>query len=79
MTPLSSAASLVPGAREKSLFTPPVVDAFYNGLLQPLMTGDTEKMAEAGSKLVKTFVPGGFVYRYITEDIPIIMTGEKPE
>jgi len=47
--------------------------------LQPLMTGDTEKMAEAGSKLVKTFVPGGFVYRYITEDIPIIMTGEKPE
>lgn len=79
MAPIMSAASLVPGAREKSLFTPPIVDTLYNGVLSPMMTGDTDKLLKQGEKAVKTFVPGGFVWRFINEDIPLWTTGEKPD
>lgn len=78
MAPGYSVAALFPKDREKSFFTPPVVDAFYSGILTPMMTGDTEKMAEQGARVAKTFIPGAFVYRFVTEDIPFYVTGEIP-
>ena len=79
MTPISSATALLPGQKEKSLFTPPIVDALYNGVLAPMMTGETDRALEQGKKAVKTFAPGAFVYRFLMEDIPLYVTGEKPE
>ena len=78
MAPGYSVTALFPGPREKSFFTPPVVDAFYSGILTPMMTGDTDKMLEQGGRVMKTFIPGAFVYRFTTEDIPFYMTGEIP-
>ena len=79
MAPAMSAAALLPGQKEKSLFTPPVVDAFYNGILSPMLNGDTEKLAKEGEKAMLSFVPGAFVYRFLMQDIPTYVTGEKPE
>lgn len=79
MAPIASATALLPGQKEKSLFVPPIVDAFYNGILSPMFSGDTEKLAKQGEKAAATFVPGAFVYRFLMEDIPIWVTGEKPD
>ena len=79
MSPISSAAALLPGQKEKSIFTPPVVDAVYNGVLAPMFTGDTDRALEQGTKALKTFAPGAFLYRFLMEDIPLYATGEKPE
>lgn len=79
MAPITSATALLPGQKEKSLFVPPIVDAFYNGILSPMFSGDTEKLARQGEKAAATFVPGAFLYRFIMEDMPMWATGEKPE
>lgn len=79
MTPLSAARALLPSQKEKSLFTPPIVDTIYNGILAPMMDGDTDKALAQGQKAIKTYVPGAFLYRFLLQDIPTIVTGEKPQ
>jgi len=82
MTPVSSLAAFVPSraANEKNLFTPPIVDSLWNGVLSPILDGDTEQLAKGGLKAIQTFGPGAFLNRTLMIDIPTLFgDGRKPE
>lgn len=80
MTPAMSLKAFVPDKkdREKSLFTPPVVDTLYNGVISPIMDGDTEALAKGGMKFIETFGPGLFMERFIFQTVPTLVSGDKP-
>lgn len=79
MTPVASLQAFRPSKTEKNLFTPPVVDTFYNGVVGPMLDGDTEALARGGMRFLTTFAPGAFLQRFIMNDIPTMFgEGEKP-
>lgn len=77
MAPIESLKGLLPSQQEKSLWTPPMIDVFYNGIMKPILNGDTEQLAKGGVRMMTTFAPGGYLYRTLFEDIPLMVTGEK--
>ena len=82
MTPVASLAAFVPSraANEKNLFTPPIVDSLWNGVLSPILDGDTEQLAKGGLKAIQTFGPGAFLNRTFMIDIPTLFgDGRRPE
>ena len=81
MTPVMSLAAFMPSRvrAEKNLFTPPIVDALWNGVISPIMDGDTEALAKGGLKAMETFGPGAFLNRTFMIDIPTLFgDGAKP-
>ena len=83
MAPIESVGGLLSAAglgapTEKGMFTPPVVDALFNGVVKPVYNGDTDQLAKGGMKTLTTFAPGGYLYRILMQDIPTYVTGEKP-
>lgn len=80
MAPIASLSAFFPGRGEKNLFTPPIVETFYNGIMSPVLDGDTEKLAKGGMKAMETFFPGAFLNRTFMIDVPTIFgDGSKPE
>ena len=75
MSPIESVRPLIPGGGDKSLITPPVVDAVFK-TLTPLLEGDTEKSAKAGMKALSTFTPGGFLWNFTMGTLPKLALDE---
>lgn len=75
MAPIESVRPLIPGGGDKSLITPPVVDAVFK-TLTPLLEGDTEKSAKAGMKALSTFTPGGFLWNFTMGTLPKLALDE---
>jgi len=83
MAPIESVGGLLSAAglgapTEKGMFTPPVIDALFNGVVKPVYNGDSEQLTKGGMKALTTFAPGGYLYRILMQDIPTYVTGEKP-
>ena len=80
MAPIASLGAFFPERGEKNLFTPPIVETFYGGVISPILDGDTEKLAKGGMKAMETFFPGAFLNRTFMVDVPTIFgDGSKPE
>jgi hypothetical protein len=84
MTPVQSLKAFLPPEKgappEKNLFTPPIVDTLYSGVLAPVFDGDTEALAKGGMKFLSTFGPGSFMERIFLRDVPTLFgDGSKPE
>ena len=80
MSPIASLGAFFPDRGEKNLFTPPIVETFYSGIVSPILDGDTEKLAKGGMKAMETFFPGAFLNRTFMVDVPTIFgDGAKPE
>jgi hypothetical protein len=84
MAPIESLKAFVPPKKgepaEKSLFTPPLYDTFYSGILAPILDGDTEALAKGGLKAAETFAPGGFLANFLLKDIPLYFgDGTRPK
>ena len=84
MAPIESLKAFVPPKKgepaEKSLFTPPLYDTFYSGILAPILDGDTEALAKGGLKAAETFAPGGFLANFMLKDIPLYFgDGTRPK
>ena len=80
MSPIASLGAFFPDRGEKNLFTPPIVETFYSGVVSPILDGDTEKLAKGRMKAMETFFPGAFLNRTFMVDVPTIFgDGAKPE
>ena len=75
MSPVESVRPLLPGGRDKSLITPPVIDAVYK-IITPLLEGDTEKSSKEGMKALSTFHPGGFLWNFTMGTLPKLALDE---
>jgi hypothetical protein len=77
MTPIESIRPLLGAkAQEKSLITPPVVDAVYK-TVTPLLDGDTEAASKAGMRALTTFTPGGFLWNFTMGTLPKLAIDEE--
>ena len=75
MSPVESVRPLLPGGRDKSLITPPVIDAVYK-IITPLLEGDTEKSSKEGMKALSTFTPGGYLWNFTMGTLPKLALDE---
>lgn len=75
MSPVESLRPLLPGDRDKSLITPPVIDAVYK-IVTPLLEGDTEKSSKEGMKALTTFTPGGYLWNFTMGTLPKLALDE---
>jgi hypothetical protein len=60
-------------------FTPPAVDAVVQTFVVPAMEGDPAKLQKGFASAVQNFTPGSVYVRLLTDDIPTLVTGERPE
>lgn len=75
MSPVESLRPILPSDRDKSLITPPVIDAIYK-IVTPLLEGDTEKSSKEGMKALTTFHPGGYLWNFTMGTLPKLALDE---
>jgi hypothetical protein len=73
--PIGSAGAILKG----DFFTPPAVDAVVQTFVVPAMEGDPAKLQKGFASAVQNFTPGSVYVRLLTDDIPTLVTGERPE
>jgi len=73
--PLGSIEGIIKG----DFFTPPAVDAIVQTFIVPTLEGDSTKIQKGFASAVQNFTPMSGYVRFLTDDIPTIITGERPE
>ncbi len=78
---LSQAAPIgaLGGIIRGDFFTPPAVDAVTQALVVPALEGDESKLQRGLSSAIQNFTPGSVYVRVLTDDLPTLITGERPE
>jgi hypothetical protein len=73
--PIGSVGAIVRG----DFFTPPAVDAVLQGTLIPALQGNGAKLSRGLSSAIQNFTPGSVYVRFLTDDLPTLVTGRRPE
>lgn len=78
---LSQAAPIgaIGGVLKGEIFTPPAADAFIQTLVNPAMEGDSAKFEKGLGSAVMNFTPGAGLFRFMFDDLPTYISGERPE
>jgi hypothetical protein len=61
------------------IFTPPAVDTIMKDIITPVTKAEGLALAKGLDRAVFTYAPGAGFIKFLTEDIPTIITGERPE
>jgi hypothetical protein len=61
------------------IFTPPAIDTIMQDIITPVTKAEGVAVAKGLDRAVFTYAPGAGFIKFITEDIPTIITGERPE
>jgi hypothetical protein len=75
----SSPIGSIKGIIEGDFFTPPAIDAVMQGLVVPALNGDPDKLQKGLASSIQNFTPGSVYVRVLTDDLPTLITGERPE
>lgn len=75
MAPLRSLTEL----KNREFGTPPVVDTLFRNTVIPAINGDPEALGKGLANAVQQFTPGSVYVRFLTDDLPTLVTGRRPE
>lgn len=73
--PIGSASGFLTG----EIFTPPMVDALMQSVIEPALKQDTTKVSRGLGNALGQFAPGAGLFRFITDDLVTYATGHRPE
>ena len=73
--PVSSLGGFVAG----DIFTPPMVDTIMQDVVIPASRAEGVKLVRGLDRAAFTYLPGAGFIKFLTEDIPTYITGERPE
>lgn len=69
----------VEGILKGDFFTPPAVDAVTQAFVVPALEQDQQKLTKGLASAIQNFTPGSVYVRVLTDDLPTLITGERPE
>lgn len=61
------------------IFTPPAIDTIMQDIITPVSKAEGLALAKGLDRAVFTYAPGAGFVKFITEDLPTIITGQRPE
>lgn len=65
------------------IFTPPAIDALFNGIIKPITEstrkGEIAPALKGADRLLFTYAPGAGFIKFLGDDLPTYITGERPE
>jgi hypothetical protein len=73
--PITSVAAVTRG----EIFTPPAIDTIVKDIITPITKAEGLALAKGLDRATFVYGPGAGFVRFITEDLPTIITGERPE
>lgn len=74
----AAAGTIMPLIQGK-FFAPPVIDTLYSGAILPILKGDQKSDAMTMfSRAFENFAPQAGFVRFMTQDIPTVITNKKP-
>lgn len=73
--PITSVAAVARG----DIFTPPAIDTIVKDIITPVSKAEGIAIAKGLDRTAFTYMPGAGFVRFITEDLPTVITGERPE
>jgi len=73
--PITSVAAFTRG----DIFTPPAVDTVMQDIITPISKAEGLALTKGLDRAVFTYAPGAGFIKFLTEDIPTFITGERPE
>lgn len=73
--PVSSLGGFVAG----DIFTPPMIDTVMQDIVIPATKAEGVKLVRGLDRAAFTYLPGAGFIKFLTEDIPTYITGERPE
>lgn len=73
--PIESLGGVLTG----DVFTPPMIQAAWSSVAVPALRGDFPKMENGMASAVQNFMPGGFMVRFLTDDLVTYGTGQRPQ
>lgn len=73
--PISAAGGFVTG----ELFTPPAIDVIMQDVIVPASKADGFKLMRGVDRAAFTYFPGAGMVRFLTDDLPTLITGEARE
>jgi len=73
--PITSVAAFTRG----DIFTPPAVDVVMKDIITPISKAEALEVSRGLGRATQVYFPGAGFYRFLTEDVPTFITGEKPE
>lgn len=75
----SAPIDTVAGIAKGQFFTPPAVDAVVQALIVPAIQGSDTKTMNGLSSAIQNFTPGSGFVRFLTDDLPTLITGKRPQ
>jgi hypothetical protein len=73
--PISSLGGFITG----DMFTPPMVDTVMQDIVVPVSKGEGAKLVRGLDRTAFMYTPGAGFIKFLTEDIPTYIRGERPE
>jgi hypothetical protein len=73
--PITSVAGFTRG----EIFTPPAVDTIMKDIITPITKAEGLALGKGLDRAAFVYAPAAGFLRFITEDVPTIVTGERPE
>lgn len=73
--PITSVAAFTRG----DIFTPPAIDTIVKDIITPVTKAEGLALAKGLDRATFVYAPGAGFVKFITEDLPTIITGERPE
>lgn len=73
--PITSVAAVTRG----DIFTPPAIDTIVKDIITPITRAEGLAIAKGLDRSAFVYAPGAGFVRFITEDLPTVITGERPK